>query len=85
MPYRAIARENARFPFEVRQVLYRRKGSSYAHRVLYTIKENSPQGAAVFVIHLRHGSRDDMGATEARIIVQQSDLRSEIDDVEETV
>lgn len=83
MPYRAVARETVRFPFEVRQLVYRRTGSSYAHRILYTIQETSQWGSAVFVIHVRHGSRDDISAMEARIITQQTDLQSFMDDAQD--
>ena len=82
MPYRTIARESERFPFEVRQLVYRRARSSYAHRILYTIRESSPWGAVVIVIHVRHASRDDISATEARIITQQTDLQAFLGDTE---
>lgn len=74
-PYRAVARESEQFPFEVRQLLYRRPRSSHTHRVLFTILEASPSGALVVVIHIRHASRDDISRIEARIIAQQPDLQ----------
>ncbi len=45
-----IAPENARFPFEVRQLLYGRKPHIY--RILFTIAEDTVQ-----VLHIRHGRR----------------------------
>jgi plasmid stabilization system protein ParE len=45
-----LAPENARFPFEVRQLLYGRKPNVY--RILFTIK-----GDTVHILHIRHGRR----------------------------
>jgi plasmid stabilization system protein ParE len=45
-----IAPESARFPFEVRQLLYGRK--PHVYRILFTIENNT-----VNVLHIRHGRR----------------------------
>ncbi|MBL8228848.1 MAG: type II toxin-antitoxin system RelE/ParE family toxin [Bryobacterales bacterium] len=45
-----LAPENARVPYEVRQMLYGHKPHIY--RILYTI-----EGDTVFVLHVRHGRR----------------------------
>jgi toxin ParE1/3/4 len=45
-----LAPENARFPFEVRQLLYGRRPHLY--RILFTI-----EGERVQVLHIRHGRR----------------------------
>ena len=52
-----IAPENARSPFEVRQQLYGRKPQVY--RILFTIA-----GDTVNVLHIRHGRRKPVAATE---------------------
>jgi plasmid stabilization system protein ParE len=44
------APESARFPFEVRQLLYGRK--PHVYRILFTI-----EGQTVNVLHIRHGRR----------------------------
>jgi len=45
-----LAPEAARFPFEVRQLLYGRK--PHAYRILFTVA-----GGTVYVLHIRHGRR----------------------------
>ena len=45
-----VAPESARFPFEVRQLLFGRKPHIY--RILFTIETNKVQ-----VLHIRHGRR----------------------------
>jgi len=45
-----VAPESARFPFEVRQLLYGRKPHLY--RILFTIEADT-----VHVLHIRHGRR----------------------------
>ena len=45
-----LAPESARFPFEVRQLLYGRKPHLY--RILFSI-----EGETVRVLHIRHGRR----------------------------
>ncbi len=45
-----LAPENARFPFEVRQLLYGRK--PHVYRILFTI-----DGDSVYVLHIRHSRR----------------------------
>ena len=45
-----LAPESARFPFEVRQLLYGRK--PHVYRILFTI-----EGQAVNVLHIRHARR----------------------------
>jgi len=49
-----LAPENARFPFEVRQMLYGRK--PHVYRILFTIDEDT-----VYVLHIRHGRRRRLG------------------------
>lgn len=46
----AVAPENGRFPYEVRQLLYGRNPDAY--RILFTIS-----GETVYVLHIRHGRR----------------------------
>ncbi len=46
----ALAPENARFPFEVRHLLYGRKPHIY--RIIFTV-----EGDTVSVLHIRHGRR----------------------------
>ena len=52
-----IAPENARFNFEVRQLLYGRKPRLY--RILFTIEADT-----VHVLHIRHGRRKPVAPTE---------------------
>jgi plasmid stabilization system protein ParE len=49
-----LAPENARFPFEVRQLLYGRKPHIY--RILFTIN-----GDVVTILHIRHARRKPIG------------------------
>lgn len=54
MPLRCpLAPENATFPFEIRQLLYGRKGHVY--RILFTIS-----GDVVIVLHIRHGRQEPL-------------------------
>jgi hypothetical protein len=46
-----FAPETARFPFEVRQLLYGRK--PHVYRILFTI-----EGERVKILHIRHGRRE---------------------------
>jgi plasmid stabilization system protein ParE len=46
----ALAPENQRFPFEVRQLLYGRK--PHVYRILFTV-----EGETIHVLHIRHGRR----------------------------
>jgi len=48
-----LASENARFPFEIRQLLYGSKPHRY--RILFTI-----DGDRVIVLHIRHGRRQHL-------------------------
>jgi plasmid stabilization system protein ParE len=51
MPERCpFAPENARVPFEVRQLLYGRRPNVY--RILFTI-----EGGTVYILHILHGRR----------------------------
>jgi plasmid stabilization system protein ParE len=51
MPLRcAMAPENAKVSFDVRQLLYGRK--PHVYRILFTI-----EGDTVYVLHIRHGRR----------------------------
>jgi plasmid stabilization system protein ParE len=49
-----LAPENARFPFEVRQLLYGRK--PHVYRILFTI-----DGNVVKILHIRHARRKPVG------------------------
>jgi plasmid stabilization system protein ParE len=49
-----FAPETARFPFEVRQLLYGKR--PHAYRILFTIREDT-----VHVLHIRHGRRRQIG------------------------
>jgi len=49
-----LAPENARFPFEVRQLLYGRK--PHVYRILFTI-----EGEMVKILHIRHARRRPIG------------------------
>ena len=53
----SIAPEDARFPFEVRQLFYGRK--PHVYRILFTIA-----GDTVHVLHIRHGRRKPIKPTE---------------------
>jgi plasmid stabilization system protein ParE len=51
LPHRCpLAPENAKFPFEVRQLLYGRK--PHVYRILFTIENGT-----VYILHIRHGRR----------------------------
>ena len=50
----ALAPENERSPFEIRQIVYGRKPHLY--RILFTIR-----GDVVYVLHVRHGRRKRIG------------------------
>ena len=52
-----IAPENARFNFEVRQLLY--GGNPHLYRVLFTIEADT-----VHVLHIRHSRRKPVAPTE---------------------
>jgi len=45
-----LAPETARFPFEVRQLLYGRK--PHVYRILFTVEDDT-----VKILHIRHGQR----------------------------
>lgn len=49
-----FARENDRFPFELRELLYGRSKKN-RHRILYTVEEKT-----VYVLHIRHSARDEL-------------------------
>src|SRR2546426_794246 len=52
-----IAPEDARFPLEVRQLLYGKK--PHVYRILFTI-----ENATVHILHIRHGRRKPVAPTE---------------------
>ena len=52
-----LARESVHFDEEIRQMLYGRKPHFY--RVLFVVR-----GGAVHVLHIRHGARRAMGASD---------------------
>lgn len=47
-----LARENCRFSFELRELLFGRSRRN-RHRILFTVK-----GDVVFVLHIRHSAQD---------------------------
>lgn len=49
-----VARENHRFPFELRELPYGRSKLN-RHRILYTIEDD-----VVYVLHIRHSARDEL-------------------------
>src|SRR5689334_8669622 len=64
-----FAPEHARFRHEVRQLLYRRPGSSRTspvYRILFSIRDDTPDGPIVVVFHVRHGAQHPITAREAR-------------------
>ncbi len=48
------ARENDRFPFDLRELLYSRSKKN-RHRILFTVEDNT-----VYVLHIRHTAQDEM-------------------------
>lgn len=59
MPMRcSLARENAYFSQEIRQILYGRGRNSY--RVLFTILEGQ-EISTVRILHIRHASQQTLG------------------------
>lgn len=54
----SLARENAYFSKEVRQLLYGKGRSSY--RILFTIVENNDE-SIVRILHIRHASQKTLG------------------------
>lgn len=51
-----FVRENERFPFDVRELLYG-KSRKNRHRILFTLTEGS-----VYVLHIRHTARDELAS-----------------------
>lgn len=57
-PHRCpLARENGRFPHELRQLVYGRRRGRY--RIIFTIQSDT-----VHVLHVRHGARPSMSRDE---------------------
>ena len=51
-----VAAENERFPEEIRELLYGRRGKrKHKHRIIFTIRDN-----AVHVLYVRHTARDEL-------------------------
>jgi plasmid stabilization system protein ParE len=66
----------ARFHRDMRQMVYRRPGSSrssVAYLVLFTIEDNTPDGPRVTVLHLRHAARKPLTRAEARSIETETE------------
>ena len=60
-----------RFHREVRHLLYRRRGSRAAHRVLYTIsseEHQAPEPPTVTILHVRHAAMRPISRAQARQI-----------------
>lgn len=59
--------EARRFPgLTVRQMLHRRTSSAnVAHRALFLVQDEGPDGPVVTVFHIRHASRRPISASEA--------------------
>ena len=74
-PHRPLVVESALFDVEVRYFTYQRQGSRAAYRVLFTIKEDTPDGPQVIIFHVRHASARPMQSHEAR------NLQADIDDL----
>lgn len=49
-----FARENDRFPFELRELLYGHSKKN-RHRVLFTVERDT-----VYVLHVRHSAREEL-------------------------
>lgn len=77
-PYRALAVESGLFSVEVRSLTYRKAGQS--HRFLYVIREDSPDGPQVRIVHVRPATAGAMKAYEARNVeVEEADWDKEGD------
>jgi plasmid stabilization system protein ParE len=76
MPYRSVAPESERFGRETRQLVYKAKGASYSHRIVYQIRENGD--LLVMVLHLRHSSQDAISRYDAEVIETQAGFDAEV-------
>jgi hypothetical protein len=63
---RPLTMEAALLGLEVRSLPYRRPGSQAAHRILYVIREETPDGPMVVVFHIRHASAGPLQSYEVR-------------------
>lgn len=72
--YAIAETESVAFGFPVRRVLYRlTRGSRVAYHLIYYAVEESPDGATVTVLHVRHASRAPLTTEEASEIKGQQD------------
>ncbi len=67
-PGHSVAPEAARFRQDVRQMLYRRRGSRVAYRVLFTVQASGLDGPVVTILTLRHGAMQPITRSEAQAI-----------------
>lgn len=67
-----LAPEREQFSYEVRQFLYRRTPDSVAYRVLFVVQDETPDGARVTLIHIRHGAARPLRRADARAIEAQN-------------
>lgn len=58
--------EQRYFEREVRQLVFRRRLSSAAYRVLFTVDDQGPDGHIVRVFHVRHAAARPLGRKVAR-------------------
>lgn len=68
-----LAREQ--FRCEVRQILYRRPGSRFAHRILFTFSGEeavSSDAPTVILLHVRHSASRPLTKLQARAIESQT-------------
>jgi plasmid stabilization system protein ParE len=65
-PHRPLAVESALFEVEVRYLTYQRHRSRAAYRVLFTVREETPDGPQVIVFHVRHASARPLQSYEVR-------------------
>ena len=66
MPIRALAPENDRFRYEIRQLTYRRRPHAPTYRILYTLRQDLEEGPTATIFHIRHGARRPITRREAR-------------------
>ena len=74
-PYRSPVPEVLLFPTaKISQTTYRRRGSSFSHRLLWVILEKGRDIRSVLVLYIRHSSQDDITRIEADDIAEQARL-----------
>lgn len=68
-----VATEANLFPshYEVRQLQYRRAGSTAVYRILFRVRDETEDGPVVSILHVRHAARKPMTRREAKEIQGQ--------------